>query len=118
MAGERARRAVRLQVRVLPGAHRPGLVGRLADGAFKVAVAEPPEGGKANRAVESLLAELLLLARAQVRVVGGAAARLKQVEIEGLDAVDVERRLAGVLAGRARTPVGSPGQDREASHDE
>jgi len=118
MAAGRARRAVRLQVRVHPGSRRPGLVGWLADGSLKLAVAEPPEGGRANRAVESLLAELLLLARAQVRVVGGAAARLKQVEIEGLDAVDVERRLAGALAGRARPPVGSPGQDREASHGE
>ncbi len=43
---------VRLQVRVHPGAQRPGLVGRLADGSLKVAVAEAPEGGRANRAVE------------------------------------------------------------------
>ena len=44
--------SVRLRVRVHPGARRPGLVGRLADGSVKLAVAEPPEGGRANRAVE------------------------------------------------------------------
>jgi uncharacterized protein YggU (UPF0235/DUF167 family) len=90
---------VRLQVRVHPGAQRPGLVGRLADGSLKLAVAEAPEGGRANRAVEVLVAGLLALRRTQVTVVGGAAARLKQVEIEGLDAAEVERRLVGALAG-------------------
>ena len=101
---------VRLQVRVHPGARRPGLVGRLADGSLKVAVAEPPGGGKANRAVEALLAAALALKRVQVRVVGGAAARLKQVEIEGVDAEDLERRIVVALAGpRAK-------QGREAAH--
>jgi uncharacterized protein len=101
---------VRLQVRVHPGAQRPGLVGRLADGSLKVAVAEAPEGGRANRAVEVLVAGLLSLKRAQVKVVGGAAARLKQIEVESLDAAEVERRLVEALAG-ARGRRG-----REASH--
>ena len=90
---------VRLQVRVHPGAQRPGLVGRLADGSLKGAGAVAPEGGRANRAVEVLVAGALALRRAQVAVVGGAAARLKQVEIEGLDAAEVERRLFEALAG-------------------
>jgi uncharacterized protein YggU (UPF0235/DUF167 family) len=90
---------VRLQVRVHHGAQRPGLVGRLADGSLKVAVAEAPEGGRANRAVEVLVAGLLALRRTQVSVVGGAAARLKQVEVEGLDAAETERRLAAALEG-------------------
>lgn len=101
---------VRLQVRVHPGAQRQGLVGRLADGSLKVAVAEAPEGGRANRAVEVLVAGVLSLRRTQVKVVGGAAARLKQLEIESLDAAEVERRIAGALAGAH----GKRG--REASH--
>jgi uncharacterized protein len=101
---------VRLQVRVHPGAQRPGLVGRLADGSLKLAVAEAPEGGRANRAVEELVAGVLSLRRTQVRVVSGAAARLKQIEIESLDRVEVERRIVEALAGtRGR-------QGREASH--
>jgi uncharacterized protein YggU (UPF0235/DUF167 family) len=102
----------RLQVRVHPGAQRPGLVGRLADGSIKVAVAEAPEGGRANRAVEELVAGVLSLRRTQVKVVGGATARLKQVEVEGLDALAAERRIGEALArvhGR---------RGREASHGE
>jgi len=91
---------VSLGVRVHPGAKRPGLVGRLADGSLKVAVAEPPEGGRANRAVEALLAEILGLRRAQVRVVRGGAARRKQVEVEGLSVTEVTRLIQAALAGR------------------
>jgi uncharacterized protein len=91
--------SVRLRVRVHPGARRPGLAGRLADGSVKVAVAEPPEGGRANRAVEAALAAALGLARSRVRVVSGASARLKQVEIEGLDGPEAERRITAALAG-------------------
>jgi uncharacterized protein YggU (UPF0235/DUF167 family) len=94
--------SVRLHVRVHAGSQRPGLVGRLADGSLKVAVAEPPEDGKANRAVEKLVADVLLLERSRVKVVAGAAARLKQIEIEGADAADVERRITGALARLAR----------------
>lgn len=87
-------------------------MGRLADGSVKVAVAEAPEGGRANRAVEGLLAGALALRRAQVRVVAGAAARLKQVEIEGVDAAELERRIAVALGDGG----GKPG--REAAHGE
>ncbi len=86
--------SVRLRVRVHPGARRPGVVGRMADGSVKVAVAEPPEGGRANRAVEELLAAALELPRGRVKVGAGAASRLKQVEIEGLDERQVEARVA------------------------
>ena len=112
---------MRLQVRVHPGARRPGLVGRLADGSLKVAVAEPPEGGRANRAVEALVAEALALPRGQVKVVAGASSRLKLVEIEGT-AQEIERRIAAALAGR-RSTVGNAKErktrhGREAAHGE
>jgi uncharacterized protein len=93
---------VRLQVRVHPGARRPGLVGRMADGSLKVAVAEAPEGGRANRAVEELLAESLGLGRGRVKVVSGATSRRKQVEIEGLDEAELERRIARATGAAPR----------------
>jgi len=97
---------------VHPGARRPGLVGRLADGSLKLAVAEPPAGGRANRAVEELLAEALGLERPQVKVVRGASARLKTVEVEGVTVEELDRRIETVLGGyHAR-------RGREAGHGE
>lgn len=48
---------VELRLKVVPGASRSVVAGVLGD-RLKLRIAAPPEGGKANRAVEDLLAEL------------------------------------------------------------
>lgn len=89
--------SVRLAVRVKPGARRSALTGRTADGTWQVAVRERPEAGRANRAVESLLARLIGVAARQVQVARGGTSRVKQVAVDGLDAAEVQRRLAAAL---------------------
>jgi uncharacterized protein YggU (UPF0235/DUF167 family) len=81
----------RVKVRVHPGARRVGVLGRLADGQWKVGVSAPPDGGAANRALERLLGEAL--GARGVRVVRGHASRSKLVEVDGLEEAEVERRL-------------------------
>lgn len=73
-----------LRVLVVPGASRAAVVGPHGD-RLKVRVAAPPEGGKANRAVEELLAAWLGVAR--TRVVSGQGHRQKTVLAPGLDAL-------------------------------
>jgi uncharacterized protein (TIGR00251 family) len=85
--------STRLRLRVGPGATRAGVVGRHGD-AWKVRVAAPAEGGRANDAVVRLLAETLALPRAAVTIVSGHAARDKIVELEGVDPDQIDRRLA------------------------
>jgi uncharacterized protein YggU (UPF0235/DUF167 family) len=89
---------VRIVVRVQPGARGRGLVGWLADGSLKVKVAEPPEDGRANRAVCELLAAVLGVKPGAVAVVRGASARLKSIEVTGLTAGEAQRRLARAVA--------------------
>jgi uncharacterized protein YggU (UPF0235/DUF167 family) len=57
-------------------------------------VAAPPERGRANEALVALLASALDVPPGEVRVVGGQRGRAKVVEIDGLDPVEVETRLA------------------------
>ena len=87
----------RLAVRVQPGARRERLVGWMEDGALKLAVAAPPEGGRANAAVAELLGAALGVKRRQVQVVRGHGSRSKVVEVEGLDEDQVRRRLEAAL---------------------
>jgi uncharacterized protein YggU (UPF0235/DUF167 family) len=63
-----------------------------------VAVSAPPLDGRANDAVVELVSELLGVRRAQVKLVRGASARSKVVEVEGVSAEAAETRLAKALA--------------------
>lgn len=85
-------RITRLRLRVSPGAARSEIAGRHGDG-WKVRVSAPPERGRANDAVVSLLAERLGVPRAAVSVVSGEASRDKVVELRGLALDEAERRL-------------------------
>lgn len=92
----------RLAVRVQPGAHRAGLVGWMADGSLRLAVSAPPEGGRANAAVEELLGAALGLPRRQVTVVRGHRTRAKLIEVQGLDEAEARRRLERALEERRK----------------
>ena len=85
-------RRIRLDLRVSPGATRSAVVGRHGRG-WKLRVAAPPEGGRANASVVDLLATSLDVRRPDVRIVGGAGSRDKVVEISGLTLEEAERRL-------------------------
>lgn len=82
---------MRLQVRVSPGAARERVLGWRGE-ALKVAVQAPPERGKANKAVVSLLAEVLGLPEASIRVVSGETSRDKVLELP-LERAGLEARL-------------------------
>lgn len=83
----------RLDLKVSPKAARNAVTGWMGE-VLKVSVTAAPEKGKANQAVEALLAEALGLARSAVTVVAGQTSKQKRVEIAGLDADEVRRRLA------------------------
>jgi len=87
---------VTLRLRVAPGASRDRISGVHGD-ALKIAVAAPPENGKANRAVVALLAEALGCRRADVTVVSGLASRDKVARIAGADAAAVRDRILILL---------------------
>jgi uncharacterized protein len=91
---------VRVCLRVNPGASRAEIVGRHGD-AWKVRVTAPAERGRANAAVVRLLAAALGVQRDAVTVVSGHASRDKIVEVAGLGAGDVERRLSSAGSGRS-----------------
>jgi uncharacterized protein len=87
-----AKTSTRVRLRVSPGARGNELVGRHGEG-WKIRVAAPPEGGRANDAVLDLLARKLSLPRQSLSIVSGQAAREKIVQMEGIDRAETERRL-------------------------
>ena len=76
-------------------------MGWMADWTLKLSVSEPPEDGRANRAVVELLAATLGVRETVVRVVRGHGARTKRVEVDGVDEQTLRRRITGAMEPRA-----------------
>ena len=87
----------RITVKVHPRAKRTVLAGRFGD-AYKIDLAAPPVDGKANEECVRYLAELAGIPRSRVRVITGATARLKVLELEGLEQSALDQLLAAHTA--------------------
>lgn len=72
--------AVLLPVKVVPGASRTRCLGELG-GRLKVAVASPPEGGQANKALVVYLADRLGVRKRAVTVETGLTSPQKVIRI-------------------------------------
>ena len=85
-----------VSVRAVPGASRPGVVGLHGD-EYRIRVASPPEGGRANAELCAVVARLVGVRPATVEVVAGPRSRSKRLFVP----VTVEQ--AGLAFGIGRT---------------
>jgi uncharacterized protein YggU (UPF0235/DUF167 family) len=60
---------------------------------LKARTTAPPTDGRANAALERLLAKALGVPPSAVTLVGGAGSRLKTLSIDGVDEADLRERL-------------------------
>lgn len=81
LRGNKAGDGALLQVSVVPNAKRTEIVG-LHDGDLRVRLAAPPVDGKANDTLTAWVAEQLGQPKRAVRLLRGASARQKQLEID------------------------------------
>ena len=77
-----------------PGASENQVVG-YQRGVLRLRVTAPPQEGRANQAVISMLAAVLGIAKSRVRIVRGHASRKKLVSVESLTTEEVQQRLEG-----------------------
>jgi len=87
---QRAR--TRLTLKIRAGAKKTAFAGRMGD-VWKLRVAAPPVDGKANEAVVRFLAKLTDRPVNAVRIVKGFTSTLKTVEIEGVEARELNRAI-------------------------
>ncbi|QDU32973.1 hypothetical protein KS4_10120 [Poriferisphaera corsica] len=72
-----------VRIKVVPNASRTKIVGRLGD-RIKIAVAAPPEAGKANKQIIALLAKTLKLPKKQIEIDTGHTQPQKTIRINTL----------------------------------
>ncbi len=89
--------AVRITVRAKPGASRTRVGGRYADSTLVVAVTARAVDGAATEAVRVAVAEVFGIRVAAVRLVSGATARTKVLDIDVPDEGAAAARLADLL---------------------
>ena len=81
-----------LKLRIVPNAKRDEVAGEYGC-AVKIKVSAPAVEGKANEALLEFIAEKLRLHRRDIALVAGKKSRDKIVEIAGVEADEVRRRL-------------------------
>ena len=82
----------RLPVKVVPGSSKNCIAGWLGE-ALRVRVNAPPERGKANTAVEKVIAGALGVSRDAVTIIKGPTSPRKVVEITGPPESEIRARL-------------------------
>jgi uncharacterized protein YggU (UPF0235/DUF167 family) len=114
----------RLALKVRAGGRRTGFSGKLGSGnlgsgnvglgnvgtVWKLQVSAPPVDGKANDAIVRFLAKLLLVPFSSVRILTGLASSAKIVEIDGVDAEQVERAILEAHGNRSHPGSFAPGE--------
>ncbi len=89
-------KTTRLPVKVVPGSSRNCIAGWLGE-ALRVRVTAPPERGKANSAVEQIIAEALDLSNDAVNIIKGPTSARKVVEIAGPPESEIRSRLTHII---------------------
>jgi len=79
--------------KVVPGSSSPTRVCGLLDGMLKIKVSAAPERGKANRCLIEFLAKELGVKKNSVSIVSGRSKGVKQVEILGISAEALLKKL-------------------------
>lgn len=92
----RACRGAVVRLHVQPGARRTGLCG-LHGERIRIAVAEPPEKGRATDAVLRLLAESLKRPVSAVTLLRGQSSRQKDLLISGVTVAEVILQLQAIV---------------------
>tara|TARA_R110000772_G_scaffold47928_11_gene109370 strand:- start:2240 stop:2575 length:336 start_codon:yes stop_codon:yes gene_type:complete len=86
-----------IMLKVVPGASCTEIAGWLGE-ELKIRVAEAPEKGKANKAVEALISDVLSLQARAVKIIKGQHSSHKTLQVTGLSLADIQQRLS--LAGK------------------
>ena len=88
---------IKLAIKVVPGSSRDRIDGWLG-ASLKVRVSAPAKRGKANAAVERLVAETLGIPAKCARIVAGNTSSRKVIEISGLSEAEIQHRLSRVAS--------------------
>lgn len=81
-----------LSIKVTPNASQNKIEG-WQEGILRIKIRSVPEKGKANAALIAYLADLFNIPKSAIKILSGATARIKRLEIEGLTKEEIDKLL-------------------------
>jgi len=84
----------RLTIRVLPNAPKNEVIGKDEQGWWKIKLSAPAVEGKANLVLLRFLSAVSGVPVSKISIDRGERARIKVIQIDGIDLVDMERLMA------------------------
>lgn len=87
---------VTIKVKVQPRAAKNEIHGVMAD-ALRIRLTSPPVDGEANAACAAFLGSFFGIAKSKVTIVGGHAARIKTIKLDGISKAQLFDRLKKVV---------------------
>jgi uncharacterized protein (TIGR00251 family) len=82
----------RISIYAQPGAKSIGITGEF-DQVLKIKILSPPVDGAANESLTASVAQILGIKRANVRLIQGMTSRRKVLEVTGIGAAEICRKL-------------------------
>src|ERR1051325_3187983 len=86
-----------IHIKAVPNSSRTQLAGTLGN-ALKIKIAQPPEDGKANKAIIQLLAELLQIPQNQVTLISSPSRPQKTFQLTGITLESAQKIFSSRLA--------------------
>ena len=93
-----AKNGVIVSVRVQPRAARPGIRGMRGDALF-ARLKAPPEKGRANKELITLLSDFFKVKKSVIKLKSGAASRTKRVLIKDVSLAEIQKRMQSLASG-------------------
>ena len=69
----------------------------IQDGALRVYVTPAPEKGKANKAIITLLARQLGIAKSNLKIISGQTSALKKIKVNSLTLAELNQRIEKIV---------------------
>lgn len=92
-----------IKVKVNPRAQCTEIFDILEDGTYKIRINEPPDKGKANKALVKYLSKILSIPKSRIKIISGERSREKILKIQGIK----KERLDTILLNAVNESKGS-----------
>jgi hypothetical protein len=93
-----------ITVKIIPRSSKNEIVEIMENEIIKIKLTSPPVDGKANQALLAFLSEIARIPTSTISILSGKTSRIKLVSINGLDKIELLKRIQEQLTANNKLP--------------